>query len=101
MLLALNHILAVLLELAALGAFALWGWAQPEPVALRLTLAAAAAGGVALLWALLAAPKAAGRLAMPGLLAFKLLIFGTAAACLQATLGPAWAAFSPRAHWCT
>ncbi|MGC9369182.1 MAG: DUF2568 domain-containing protein [Paracoccaceae bacterium] len=92
MLKAFNHILAFLLELAALAAVALWAWQQPQSLLLRMTASALATGGVALLWARFAAPRAAQRLAGPGLVTVKLLVFGAAAACLLATLGPGWAA---------
>jgi hypothetical protein len=91
MLKAFNDVLAFLLELAALAAVALWAWKHPESLLLRMTASAVATGGVTLLWARFAAPRAARRLAGPGLVSLKLLVFGAAAASLLATLGPVWA----------
>ncbi|MFJ9822955.1 YrdB family protein [Streptomyces sp. NPDC101160] len=86
-----NEGLAFLLELAALGCLAWWGWQRVEPVALRLVVAVAAPAAAAVLWGLFAAPKARFPVPLPGVLAVKALVFGAAVAALYGVGHPAWA----------
>ncbi len=83
--LALNNLLALLVELAALAACARWGWSRFEGLVPAALAALACAGIFVLLWAIYAAPKSKHRLAPPGLLAFKIAIFTGATAALGAT----------------
>lgn len=86
-----NEGLAFLLELAALGCLAWWGWQSVAPVALRLVLAVAAPAAAAVVWGLFAAPKARVPVPLPGILAVKALVFGSAVAALYGVGHPAWA----------
>ncbi|MGW4164813.1 YrdB family protein [Streptomyces sp. NPDC004788] len=86
-----NEGLAFLLEVAALGCLAWWGWQSVEPVALRLVVAVAAPAAAAVLWGLFAAPKARVPAPLPGVLAVKALVFGAAVAALYGVGHPAWA----------
>ncbi|MFF0435334.1 YrdB family protein [Streptomyces sp. NPDC004327] len=85
-----NEGLAFLLEIAALGCLAWWGWHSTGPVALRLVLAVAAPAAAAVLWGLFAAPKARIRVPLAGILAVKALVFGAAVAALYGVGHPAW-----------
>ena len=85
--LALNNLLALLVELVALAACALWGWSRFEGLVPAAFAALACAGLFVLLWAICAAPKSERRLVPPGLLVFKIAMFAGATAALGAT-GP-------------
>ncbi|MFI8910470.1 YrdB family protein [Streptomyces sp. NPDC053513] len=87
----LNEGLAFLLELAALAVLARWGWESAENAALRLLLAVAAPAVAAVVWGLFAAPRARIPVPLPGVLLVKALVFGAAAAALQALDRPVWA----------
>ncbi len=84
--------LSFLLELSALAAFAYWGFRASEVLLIKIALALAAPLLAAVVWSLLAAPKAPRRLVGWQLLAFKLLFFGLAVAALVFTHQPvlAW-----------
>ncbi|MFJ6409664.1 YrdB family protein [Streptomyces hydrogenans] len=77
-----GDLLAFVLELAALGFLAWWGWSAVDPVALRLLLAVAVPGAAATVWGLFAAPKARIRVPVAGVLVVKALVFGGAALAL-------------------
>lgn len=78
---AANLTLAFVLELAMLAAFSVAGYAATDVTWLRFTLAIGLPALAILLWAVWAAPKAGKRrLKMPGLLIFKIAIFGVATA---------------------
>lgn len=79
MLTGLNNATALILELAAVAAFARWGWRLADGPWLGGLLAILCAGLVIGLWGVLAAPLSAHRLAMPWLLLFKAGVFGAAA----------------------
>lgn len=81
---AVDDVAFFLVELAALVAFGMWGW-HVGPGAWRFVLAVALPLALAVAWGLLAAPRAARRLADPPLLVFQLVVFLLAAAALWAT----------------
>jgi hypothetical protein len=76
--------LSFLLELCAMAAFAYWGYQAGAGLFVKIALALAAALLAAVVWGLLAAPRAPRRLPKWPLLVFKLLFFGLAAAALFA-----------------
>ena len=80
----LNEGLAFLLEVAALGVLAWWGWRSGGDIALRIVLAVAAPAVAAVLWGMFAAPKARTPLPTGGVLTVKALVFGAAVAALYA-----------------
>lgn len=75
---ALNHLLAFLIELAALGAYGLWGWRHFDSILLSSLSALGCAAVVALIWAFLAAPNSRHRLRPMSLLLFKTALFAGA-----------------------
>ena len=76
-----NLLLAFLLELAMLAAFALAGWVSTNILWLRIVLAVGLPGIAIVLWAVWAAPRAGKRRLKPTpLLLFKLIMFGFATA---------------------
>ncbi|PYC67818.1 hypothetical protein C7C46_29970 [Streptomyces tateyamensis] len=77
-----NEALAFLLELAALGLLAWWGFTLGHSLPLHLLLGLGLPLLAALLWGRYAAPKAPVRLPVPAVLAVKALVFGSAAAAL-------------------
>lgn len=79
---ALSNIMAFVVELGALAAYARWGASQFDAPVLSALAALAVAGLVALLWSIFAAPKSPTRLPSHGLLAFKILVYSGAAAAL-------------------
>lgn len=86
-----NLALALLLEFAMLAAFGYWafgaahgGWTGAVAA---LVIIAIAIG----LWAVWGAPKSVRRLKMPGLLVFKIVMFGLAVIGLWAAGQPVWA----------
>ncbi|MFD4156540.1 YrdB family protein [Streptomyces hydrogenans] len=78
-----SDLLAFVLEMAALGFLAWWGWSAVDPVALRVALAVAVPGAAATVWGLFAAPKARFRVPVAGVLVVKALVFGGAALALS------------------
>jgi len=78
MLTGLNNAAALILELAAIAAFARWGWDLAEGPWLGGLLAILCAGLVVVLWGVFAAPLSPQRLAMPWLVLFKAGVFGAA-----------------------
>ncbi|PRX46087.1 uncharacterized protein DUF2568 [Prauserella shujinwangii] len=83
-----NDILAFLLELAALGALAYWGFTLGAPVAVRIAAGAGAPALAATVWGLFAAPRARFPLPTAGVLAVKALVFGAATIALFAAGAP-------------
>ena len=76
-----NLMLAFVLEVAMLAAFAFAGWTGPKMLWLRIGLAIGLPALAILLWAVWAAPRAGKRrLKMPALLIFKFIIFAVATA---------------------
>jgi len=74
---------AFLAELAALAAFAVWGWSVEGSTGWRLLLAVAAPAAAAVVWGVFAAPRA--RVQVPALaLLVKVLVFGAAVLALLA-----------------
>jgi hypothetical protein len=73
-----SHVLAFLVEVGALVAFAKWGWVRFDTTFASLVAALVCAGLLAMLWGALAAPKSKQRLDGPWLLAFKLAVFAAA-----------------------
>lgn len=83
--LSLNAGLALLLELAAIAAFARWGWRLADGPVLAGLAAMLCAGLGILLWAVLAAPLSSHRLPMPWLILFKAAVYGCAVLALART----------------
>jgi len=83
--LVVNALLALAVELAALAAFAWFGWWLAGGGVLGIALGLVFVLGFALLWGRFAAPKAKARLRMPGLMVFKFAIFDAAALALWAS----------------
>ncbi len=79
-----NLALRFLLELAAIGLVAYWGW-DAGPGAWAWVLAPAAALAVVAVWWLFVAPKATIELARPARFAIELGVWTAAAAALWAT----------------
>ncbi len=81
---ALGDGLAFLLELAALVAFAYWGFTLDAGLAVRIALGLAAPAAMVVVWGRWLAPRSTRRLGMPGLVVAKLVVFGLAVAALAA-----------------
>ena len=79
-----NEALAFLLELAAFGAMAWWGFETGGNVAARLLLGLGTPAAAIVLWSLVAAPKARFRAPLPVVLLVKAVVFAGAALCLYA-----------------
>ncbi|GAA2193404.1 YrdB family protein [Micromonospora lupini] len=77
-----NEVLAFLFELAALAVFAWWGFTRGAHVVVRLALGLGAPLAGAVLWGMLAAPRAVLQLPLPAVLAVKAAFFLTAALAL-------------------
>ena len=88
----INDLLALVLEIAAICAFAAGAWHVTDQPVLRWPAMAVAVMLVVIAWGRYAAPKAKNRLAGMRLIAFKLMVFGGAAACLLPSAGPAMSA---------
>lgn len=88
---ALNLALRLLLELAALGALAYWGFTLARPAPVRLLAGTAAPLAMATLWGAFVAPRARARLDDPARLLLELALFAAATAALAAAAHPAWA----------
>jgi Protein of unknown function (DUF2568) len=81
---AVNETLAFLLELLMLAGLCWWGAAQHASGAVRIVLAVAAPAVAVLAWWLFAAPRARVSLALGGVLAVKVVLFGAAAVAVYA-----------------
>jgi hypothetical protein len=79
-----NEGLALLVELAALGALAWWGARTGSSLIARVLMGVGAPLGAAAVWSAFAAPKAWIRLPMAGLIAVKALVFAAATAAIYA-----------------
>src|SRR3954469_21836020 len=78
---------AFLAELAALAAFAVWGWSVGGSTGWRVVLAVAAPAVAAALWGMFAAPRAPVRIPALTLLV-KVVVFGAAVLALVVTGHP-------------
>ncbi|WP_327068093.1 YrdB family protein [Kitasatospora sp. NBC_01302] len=87
---AANETLAFLIELLALGSLAWWGCRTGPNLAVHLLLAMGAPLLAAVLWGRYAAPRAAVKLPLPGVLAVKALVFACGAAALAVVAGRPW-----------
>jgi hypothetical protein len=85
-----NEGLAFLLELAALGLLAWWGFRTGSGLAVHLLLGLGTPLLAAVLWGRYAAPRAVVKLPLPGVLTVKAAVFGGAALALGAVAGWAW-----------
>lgn len=81
---AANLALALLVEVLMLIAFGAWGLGLAAPAPWPWVAGALAVGLGIALWGIWAAPRSAQRLAMPGLVWFKLGMFGLASLALLA-----------------
>ena len=81
----INLVMRVLAELAALAAFALYGFSEHAAFGVLAPLLAGAA------WARYVAPRSETRLDDPQRLAVELAFFGLATAALASVADPAWA----------
>ena len=88
---AVNEALAFLLELAAFGLMAWWGFTTGTGLAVHLLLGIGTPALAMVLWGLVAAPKARFRVPLPGVLLLKAAVFGGAAVCLAALGHSGWA----------
>lgn len=80
----INEAIAFLLELVMLFALGCWGAKQGATLAASVLFGAGAPLAAAVVWGLFAAPKARVRLPLAGILAVKLLVFGSAALAVYA-----------------
>lgn len=71
-----------LVEVAALVAYAWWGWTLPTSLPVRLLATIGTPVVAAVVWGLLAAPKAPVHLSPPLLVAVQVLVLGGAVAAL-------------------
>jgi len=83
-----NEVLAFLVELVAIAAFAFWGLAVGDGVAAKAALAIGAPLAAAVLWGLFAAPRARYKIPLAGQLAVKVLVLGGAVVTMFATGHP-------------
>ena len=83
--------LAFALELVMLAAFGYWAFAAAPGGWLSWLAALAIIVAAIAIWALWGAPKSARRLKMPGLLVFKIAMFGLAVIGLWVAGQPVWA----------
>lgn len=88
---AVNEGLAFLLELAAFGILAWWGFSTGSGVAVHLLLGLGTPAVAMVLWGLVAAPKARFRVPLAGVLLLKAAVFGGATACLAVLGHGGWA----------
>jgi hypothetical protein len=88
---AVNLALALALEFAMLAALGYWAFGLAHGGWMGAVAAAIAIAAAIALWAIWGAPKSARRLKMPGLLLFKIVIFGLAVTCLWVAGQPVWA----------
>ncbi|WP_131764892.1 YrdB family protein [Candidatus Protofrankia californiensis] len=81
---SLNLLVAFMLELAMLAAFAYWGFHLDTNLFVKLLAGIGAPALIIVIWAMWAAPNASGRLSVPWLPLLKLALFGLAALSLYA-----------------
>ncbi|MFJ3086431.1 YrdB family protein [Streptomyces sp. NPDC086838] len=89
---AANELLALLLELVALGCLFGWGFSLADNLAVRSLLGCAVLAAAIVLWALFAAPRARFRPPLAGVLAVKALVLGGGAFALYGVGHPTAAA---------
>ena len=80
----MNDVIALLVEIAALGALCYWGISAGGGVAGKLVLGIGSPFAFAVIWGLFAAPRARLRLPRLWLFVLKVLLFGVASAALYA-----------------
>ncbi|MFE3388420.1 YrdB family protein [Streptomyces anulatus] len=85
---AANEILALLLELAAIGCLAWWGFTAVDGVLVSVLLGLGVPAAAVTLWGLFAAPRARFRPPLAGVLAVKTLVLGGSAAAVYGTGHP-------------
>ncbi|MET0966825.1 MAG: YrdB family protein [Nakamurella sp.] len=85
----INDVLAFVLELAALAALVVWGFAVGPNLLLRIVFGVGAAAMMIAVWGNWLAPRARHPLPRPGVFAGKLIVLLLAAAALWAA-GHAW-----------
>lgn len=88
MLKSLNLVLAFVLELSMLAAFAYFGFTATSQLPLQITLAVGLPLAVAVIWGFWLAPRASRRLQEPWLVIAKLALFGLATLALYVTGQP-------------
>jgi hypothetical protein len=88
---AANEGLAFLLELAAIGVLAWWGFTTGGNVLVNVVLGLGTPVAAMVLWGMFAAPKARFKVALPYVLLVKALVFGAGALALYGVDRPAWA----------
>jgi len=86
--LRVSDVLALLVELAALAAFAVWGFSAGPTTALAIVMGLGAPLAFAVVWGLFLAPRARRRLPMPWRLVAKAVLFASATAALSASALP-------------
>ncbi|OCC09414.1 YrdB family protein [Streptomyces sp. PTY087I2] len=86
--LAANEVLAFLLELAAIGCLAWWGFTVVDGVLVPVLLGLGVPTAAVTLWGLFAAPRARFRPPLAGVLVVKSLVLGGGAAALYAVGHP-------------
>jgi hypothetical protein len=82
---AINLTVAFVLELVLLAAIGYWGFHLRAPTAVNWLLGVGAPVLVALIWSLIAAPRASRRLRPKPLVGFKLVVFTLGAVALYAS----------------
>lgn len=83
-----NLVVAFLLELAMLVAFALWGFSLEASLAVRLVVGLGLPLVAVALWGAVLAPRASRRLRMPWIVLVKAALFGAAALALLGSTHP-------------
>ncbi|GAA1248808.1 hypothetical protein GCM10009665_44630 [Kitasatospora nipponensis] len=87
-----NEGVAFLVELAALGFLAWWGFTVGDQLIWHLLLGLGAPLAAAVLWGRYAAPRATVKLPLAGVLVVKAVVFAAGAAALAVVAGPLWGA---------
>ncbi|MGW1466422.1 YrdB family protein [Streptomyces sp. NPDC002308] len=77
-----NELLAFIVEVVAIVAFARWGWHASGNTVLRIVLAVGLPAVAAVVWGMFASPKARFTLPVAGVVAVKMLVFACAVAAL-------------------
>ncbi|MFI5768236.1 YrdB family protein [Streptomyces sp. NPDC051658] len=88
-----NEVVAFAVELAALAALGWWGFTTGDGVASRLLLGIGAPAVAAVVWGLLAAPRARFRPPLVGVLLVKAVVLGCGVYAVHAVGHPGAAAF--------
>ncbi|MGW2842740.1 YrdB family protein [Streptomyces sp. NPDC001493] len=77
-----NELLAFIVEVVGIVAFARWGWHASGNTVLRIVLAVGLPAVAAVVWGMFASPKARFTLPVAGVVAVKMLVFVCAVAAL-------------------